>query len=40
MQIDGRWVMGVDGVERPVFDGALLLPTQHLVAVQCVLDTG
>lgn len=40
MQINGRWAVGVDGVERPVFDGALLLPTRQLVAVQCVLDTG
>jgi hypothetical protein len=40
MRIDGRWVIGADGVERPMFDAALLLPTRQLVSVQCVLDTG
>src|SRR5690242_4529344 len=40
MRIDGHWVVGVDGVERPSFPASLLLPRRQLVPLAFVLDTG
>jgi hypothetical protein len=40
MRIDGRWVTGADGVERPVFDAALLHAGGQRYPIQFVLDTG
>jgi hypothetical protein len=40
MRIEGRWVAGLDGVERPVFDAALLHSGGQRYPIQLVLDTG
>src|SRR5258706_9665935 len=40
MRIEGRWLRFPDGVERPVIDAHLLLPTRQLIAVPFLLDTG
>ena len=40
MRIDGRWLRCSDGIERPIIDAELLLPTRQLVAVPFLLDTG
>src|SRR6266511_1025802 len=40
MRIDGRWVTGADGVERPIFDAALLHSGGQRYPIQLVLDTG
>src|SRR6185295_18561715 len=40
MRIDGCWLRCSDGIERPVIDAELLLPTRQLVAVPFLLDTG
>ena len=40
MQIEGRWVIGAEGVERPVFDAVLLHGGGQRYPTQLVLDTG
>ncbi len=40
MRIDGRWVTGADGVERPIFDAVLLHSGGQRYPIQLVLDTG
>jgi predicted aspartyl protease len=40
MRIEGRWLAGADGVERPVFDGYLAAPGGVQIAVSFLIDTG
>ncbi len=40
MRIDGRWVTGADGVERPIFEAVLLYIGGQRYPLQLVLDTG
>ena len=40
MRIEGRWLVGIDGVERPVFDGYLEVPSGIQLAVSLLIDTG
>ncbi len=40
MRLEGRWLAGADGVERPVFDGLLAAPGGVQVAVALLIDTG
>lgn len=40
MRINGHWVTSTDGVERPVFDAALLFSGGQRYPLQLVLDTG
>ncbi len=40
MRIEGRWLAGQDGIERPVFDGYLDAPTGVRLACSFLLDTG
>jgi predicted aspartyl protease len=39
MRIDGRWLAGADGVERPVFDGYVAGPSV-LLPIVLLIDTG
>lgn len=40
MRIEGRWIVGADGVERPVFDGVIALPDGRHLALSLLIDTG
>lgn len=40
MRIEGRWLAGADGVERPVFDGVIAAPDGAQLAVSLLIDTG
>ncbi|MBX0330186.1 aspartyl protease family protein [Oscillochloris sp. ZM17-4] len=40
MRIEGRWLAGTDGVERPVFDGVIATPGGVQLAVSMLIDTG
>lgn len=40
MRIEGRWLAGGDGVERPVFDGFIAAPGGALLPVSLLIDTG
>jgi hypothetical protein len=40
MRIDGRWLRCTDGIERPVVDVHLVLPTRQLAALPMLVDTG
>jgi hypothetical protein len=40
MRIEGRWLLGSDGVERPVLDGRLAMPGGSQLALSLLIDTG
>lgn len=40
MRIEGRWLAGADGVERPVVAGYLSAPDGRQVALNLLIDTG
>jgi hypothetical protein len=40
MRINGRWLLCADGIERPVFDVQLLLPSGQVATTPFLLDTG
>ncbi|NCC32445.1 MAG: hypothetical protein EOM24_10545 [Chloroflexia bacterium] len=40
MRIEGRWLVGTDGVERPIFDGVIAAPDGAQFAVSLLIDTG
>ncbi len=40
MRIEGRWLAGADGVERPVFDGMIAAPDGAQLTVSLLVDTG
>ena len=40
MRIEGRWLQGADGVERPVLDGHLAVPGGTQIALSLLIDTG
>jgi predicted aspartyl protease len=40
MRIEGRWLAGADGVERPVFDGFIAAPGGVQLAISLLIDTG
>jgi hypothetical protein len=40
MRIEGRWLLCSDGIERPVIDVHLVLPTRQVAALPMLLDTG
>lgn len=40
MHIEGRWLAGADGVDRPVFDGYIAAPGGVLLPLSLLIDTG
>src|SRR5262245_37303953 len=40
MRIEGRWLRGADGIERPVLDGYLAVPGGFRLALSFLIDTG
>lgn len=40
MRIEGRWLQGADGIERPVLDGYLAAPGGFQLALSFLIDTG
>ncbi len=40
MRIEGRWLAGADGVERPVFDGIIVTQDGRHLALSLLVDTG
>jgi Aspartyl protease len=40
MRIEGRWLPGTDGIERPVLDGYLTVPGGYQLALSLLIDTG
>lgn len=40
MRIEGRWLVGADGVERPIFDGVIAAPGGLQFAISLLIDTG
>jgi len=40
MRIEGRWLQGGDGVERPVLDGYLTVPGGYQLGLSRLIDTG
>jgi hypothetical protein len=40
MRIEGRWLAGADGVERPVFDGIIATQDGRHLAVSLLIDPG
>lgn len=40
MRIEGRWLVGSDGVERPVFNGLIVAPSGIELGIALLIDTG
>ena len=40
MRIEGRWLAGADGIERPVFDGFVVTRGGVQLAISLLIDTG